>query len=118
HRRAFARRVEIGVAHDAVAGLERGDAGADTFHHARELAARREWKRRLGLVLAGDDQRVEEIQPDRHHLGHDLARPGNGIGDIGEHKVVGGAEALAENGFHGAYAARTVSAHYSTNAGG
>src|SRR5262249_2412962 len=94
-------RVEIGVAHDAVAGLERGDARADALHHARELAARREWKRRLGLILAGDDERVEEIQPDRYDFGHDLARPGNGVGDIGEHKVVGGAEALAENGFHG-----------------
>ena len=72
------------------------------------------------LILAGDDERVEEIQPDRYDFGHDLARPGNGIGDIGEHKVVGGAEALAEDGFHGgrARAARTVSAPYSTNDGG
>src|SRR5262249_61546335 len=99
----------------AVAGVESGAAGADAFHHAREFAARRERKRRLGLILAGDDQRVEEIHPDRSHLGHDLARCRDGIGDIGEHEVVGGAEALAENGFHGGEVARTVSARYSTN---
>ena len=101
-RRALARGVEIGVAHDPVAGCERGDAGADALDHAGELAARRERERRLGLVLAGDDQRVEEIQADGRDLGHDLARPGDRIGDVREHEVVGGAEAMAENGFHGA----------------
>ena len=100
-RDALARGVEIGVAHDAVAGLELGHARADALDHAGELAAGRERKRRLGLVFAGDDQGVEEIQPDRRDLGHDLARSGHRIGDIGEHEVVGGAEALTENGFHG-----------------
>src|SRR5262245_41720891 len=63
-RRAFARGVKIGVAHDAVAGLECINSRADAFDHARELAARREWKRRLGLVLAGDDERLETIHDD------------------------------------------------------
>jgi hypothetical protein len=36
----------------------------------------------------------------------------------GEHKVVGRAETLAENGFHGTRAAGTGSARYSTNDGG
>src|SRR5262249_12610794 len=52
-RRSFARGVKIGVAHDAVAGLECINSRADAFDHARELAARRERKGWLGLVLAG-----------------------------------------------------------------
>ena len=102
HRRALSRGVKIGVAHDAVAGLERADTSADAFDDAGELAARGKWKRRLGLVFAGHDQRVEKIQADRRHFGHDLARPGDGIGDVPEDEVVGRSEALAEHGFHGA----------------
>ena len=68
---------------------------------AGELAAGRERKRRLGLVLAGDDQRVEEVQPARHHPDQDLARSGDGVGDVREHEVVGRSESLAEDGFHG-----------------
>ena len=56
---------------------------------------------RLGLVLARDDQRVEEIQSRRRDLGHDLAGTGDRVGNIREHEVVGGAVALTENGFHG-----------------
>ena len=106
--RAFARRVEIGVAHDAVAGLELGNPRAYAFDHAGELATGRERKRRFGLVFAGDDQGVEEIQADRRDLGHDLARSGHRLRDIREHEVIGRAETLTENGFHG-WAARTVS---------
>ncbi len=76
NRHAFGGGAEIGVAHDAVAGLERGHAGAYGFDRAGELAARRERERRLGLVFAGDDEGVEKIQPDRRDLGHNLARPG------------------------------------------
>ena len=56
-----------------------------------------------GLVwyLPGDDQRVEEIQADRRDLDDDLARPRDRVGNFGEHKIVGRAEAGAENGFHG-----------------
>ena len=106
--RAFARRVEIGVAHDAVAGLELGNPRAYAFDHTGELATGRERKRRFGLVFAGDDQGVEEIQADRRDLGHDLARSGHRLRDIREHEVIGRAETLTENGFHG-WAARTVS---------
>ncbi len=60
-RGAFACGVEIGVAHDAVAGLERVNSRADTFDHTGELAARREWKGRLGLILAGNDESIEKI---------------------------------------------------------
>ena len=78
---ACARRgAEIGVAHDAVAGREPGHARADALDHAGELAARRKRKRRLDLVLAGDDQRVEEIQARRRDLGDDLAGPATGSG--------------------------------------
>src|SRR5437899_139688 len=101
YRRAFTRGVEIGVAHDAVAAREGSDAGADALDHAGKLAAGRERKRRLGLILAGDDEGVEEVQSDRDDLGDDLARCWRGVGNVAEHEVVGGAEALAENGFHG-----------------
>ena len=75
--------------------------GTDALDHAGELAAGRERKRRLGLVSAGDDQGIEKIQPDRRDLGDDFPRSRNRVGDIREHEIVGGAEALAENGFHG-----------------
>ena len=100
-RRAFARRVEVGVAHDAVAGLELGNPGAHALDHARELAAGRERERRLGLVFPGDDQGVEEIESDRRDLGHDLARSGNRVGHIPEYEVFGCAVTFTKNGFHG-----------------
>ncbi len=100
-RGALARGVEVRIAEYPVAGLELGHARPDAFDHARELPARREREWRLGLVLAGDDQRIEEVQADGGDLGDHLAGTGHGIGNVGEHKVVGRAVALAENGFHG-----------------
>ncbi len=101
-RGAFSRGVEIGVAHHAVAWLEPINARADAFDHARELAARREWERRFGLVLAGNDEGIEKkkIQTERRHFSDDFARTGDRIGDVGKHEIVGRAEALAENSFH------------------
>jgi len=100
HREALARGIEIGVAHDAVARRKGGNAGADAFDHAGELAPRRERKCRLGLVLAGDDQRIEEIEPDRRDPRDHLARSGDRIGNIGEHEVIGRTEPLAKYRFH------------------
>ena len=77
-------------------------AFADALDHTGKLAPGRERKGRLGLVLAGNDQRVEEIKPHCLDLGHDFAGRRHGLGNLGEHELVGRAKALAENGFHGA----------------
>ena len=87
--------------HHAVADLQVGHAGADAFDHAGDLGGRRERKRRLDLVLALDHQDVEEIQR-RGFDGDDrLSRLGYGIGNVGQHEIVGLAILRAENGFHG-----------------
>ena len=96
----------VGPAHaqDAgypVAGRELSHTRTDAFDHAGKFASGREWEWRLGLVLAGDDQRVEEVQSDRLDLGHDLAGAGDRIGNVRDLKVVGRTEMAAEDGFHG-----------------
>ena len=75
-------------------------ARADALHHAGEFGGRRERERRLDLVLAGDDQRVEEIERRGLHRDDDLAGARRGIGQVLEFEIVGAAEAGAEDGFH------------------
>src|SRR6516164_7946093 len=96
HRDAFSHCIEIGVAHDAVAGLELLHTRSDALDDAGELASRRKWKWRLGLVLAGNHERVEKIEPRRRDPCHDLALGGDGVGNFRENEVVGGAETVAE----------------------
>ena len=55
---------------------------------------------RLELVLAGDDQSVEEVEGGRLDSDHDLAGSGDGVGHIGEFKIVGCARTGAQDGFH------------------
>src|ERR1041384_7245308 len=88
------------IAEYAVADAKPAHAGADAFDDAGELGGRRERERRLELVFAGDDQRVEEIERRRLDGDDDLAITGNRIGQLGEFKIVGAAEVRAENGFH------------------
>ena len=96
----FARRAPADIAHDAVARRDAGDAGADAFDHAGKLRRRRERKRRLVLIFAGDDQRIEEIQRRRFHPHHRFAGAGMRLLDVGELKFIGGAEMAAEDGLH------------------
>src|SRR5579862_3811137 len=90
------------MTHDAVARRELGHARADTLDDAGEFRRRREWKRRLVLIFAGDDQRVEKVQRRGLDPHHGLARSGLRFGDVGELEFVGGAEMSAENSFHDA----------------
>ena len=61
-RDLLARRAEAAIAEHAVARRQARHARADALHHAGEFGGGRERKRRLELVFAGDDQRVEEIE--------------------------------------------------------
>ena len=97
----FARGAPAGIAHDAVARSKFGHAGADALDDAGELGRRRERKRRLVLVFAGDDQRVEEIKRRGLDPHHGLAGTGVRLGDVGQFEFVGRAEMGAEDGFHG-----------------
>jgi len=96
----LARGAPADIADDAVAGRKAGDAGSDAFDFAGELGAGREREGRLVLVLAGDDQRVEEVQRGGRDPHDRLARRRRRIGDVGEFEVVGRAVAGAEQGFH------------------
>ena len=81
-RHAFARGAIAAIAQDAVAGFEAAHAGAQALDDAGKFGRGREGEGRLRLVLAGDDQRVEEIE--RGGLDGDdrLARAGDRIGDV------------------------------------
>ena len=100
-RDLFARAVVAAGRHHAVADLQVGHARADAFDHARDFGGRRKRERRLDLVLALDHQDVEEIQRRRLDRDHRFAGPGDRIGDVGQHEIVGAAILRAENGFHG-----------------
>ncbi len=70
------RRVAAVKGHreDAVAFLQRRDAGADRLDDARNLAARRERTGRAELVHVADDERVGEIDARRLDRDANLAR--------------------------------------------
>src|SRR5205085_12539544 len=85
----------------AVARLKAGDIRLHAFDDARKLVRRLERERRLELVFAGDEERVEEIQRRGLYCDDRLARPRGGLGDVLESEIVGAAEMRAEDGFHG-----------------
>ena len=100
HRDCFACRAPAGIAHHPVAGRHIGHARADAFDNSGEFRRGRERKRRLVLIFAGDDQRVEEIQRRGFDAHHGFAGSGVRLGHINEFEFVGRAELAAENGFH------------------
>ena len=105
----LARRAGADMAEHAVPAREPVDARPDALDHTGKFRRRRERERRLVLVLAGDDQRVEEIQRRRLDGDDRLARAGNGIGQLAELEIVGTAEAGTQDGFHGmAFMARAA----------
>ena len=56
------------------------------------------------MVLAGDDQGVEEIEANRFDFGYDLPRARYGIGNVREDEIVRGTKPVAEDRFHGGVA--------------
>jgi hypothetical protein len=70
----FGEGAVLQLADDAVTHLEAGDAFADCGDDAGEFLARHEGKRRQGLILAGGDQHVGEIEPDSMDVDRHLAR--------------------------------------------
>src|SRR5262245_39365221 len=61
-RDTLTRRAIRHVAEHPIAGFERRHTGTKALDRSGELGGRREWRFRLELVFAGDDQRVEEVQ--------------------------------------------------------
>src|SRR3954454_2242626 len=96
----LARRAEAAIAEHAVACRESRYAGADAFDNAGELGSRRERERRLDLIFARDDQRVEEVQRRGLDGDHDLAFARHRVGKVRDLKIIGAAEASTQNGFH------------------
>ena len=76
----LARRAPAAIADDAVARREAGDVRTDAFNGAGEFRPRRERIFRLVLVLAGDDQEIEEIQRGGLDPDHGLSGPGDRVG--------------------------------------
>ena len=102
--RALPRGVEIGVPHDAVARGKAGYSGSDAFDNSCKLPSRREWEGWFGLVLAGDDQGVEEIEANGLDFGHYLPRARDGVGNVREDEIIRGTKPVAEDRFHGGVA--------------
>ena len=73
HRHFLPRRPVADIRRHSVARPHRGDARPDALDLAGEFRRGRKRKGRLGLVLAGDDQRVEEVERRRPHRDHRLA---------------------------------------------
>jgi hypothetical protein len=101
HRDALTCRTIGAIAQHPVARHEAGHARRHAFHHAGEFTAWREREGRLLLIFAGDDQRVEKVEPDGGNLGDHLAGARDRLGNIGQDQIVRSSEAGAEDGFHG-----------------
>ena len=93
------RRAPARIADDAVARGKPGHAFAQALDGAGEFRARRKRKRRLVLVLAGDDQQVEEIQRRGFDPHHGLARPGHRVRQVGDRQVLRLAGPVQSNAF-------------------
>ena len=99
-RDGFARRAPAAIAHDAVARSNTGDARRRRCSTTpANSAAGRERKRRLVLVFAGDDQRVEEIQRRRLDSHHGLAGAGARLTMSASSRSSGGPKCLQRTAF-------------------
>ena len=67
---------------------------------ARNLAARGERQRRLDLVLALDEEPVDEVHAGGPHRDHDLAGARGGVGPLLHHQLVDRGELVADHGAH------------------
>jgi hypothetical protein len=88
------------IAHHPVAGFERGHLAAAARHGSCEFAGGREGKVRLDLVLAGDQQRVEEIQRGGRDAHENLVLARLRLRQRAQFEVVGRAVAAAQDGSH------------------
>ena len=95
------RRAPARIADHAVARGKPAHAFAQAFDGAGEFRPGRKRKRRLVLVLPGDDQQVEEVQRRGLDPHHGLARPGHRVRQVGHRQVLRLARAGADQCFHG-----------------
>ena len=77
-----------------------GDARPDGLDDARHLAARRERRRRLELVLALDDEKIGEVDAAGAHADEHLTGDRPGIGHLFDRERVDGAVGVTDEGFH------------------
>jgi len=92
----FARRAPAGPADHAVAGCELAHTLTHALDDARKLSGRRERKRRLVLIFAGNDQQVKKIECGRLNVNDGFAGARLRLGNIGEFQIVGRAEMRAQ----------------------
>jgi hypothetical protein len=97
----FGERAIGGERHDAIAGIEAGHARTDRLDDARQLAAGREWQRRLELVLVLDDQDVGEVEARGFHRHYNVAVTRLGARQVAQLEQIRRAILRAQQGSHG-----------------
>ena len=88
------------MAHDAIPDRDALRARAERGHAARKFACRRERERRLDLIFALDDQRIEEIERGVGDFDDRLALARVGFGRVSEAQHLGRTKRFANQGFH------------------
>ena len=91
---------EARIAADAHAGFHVAHARADAFHDAGDLGHGREGQRRLVLVFAARQQRIEEVEGGGLDAHDGLAGARHGIGQILDDDGIGTIERLAKGSLH------------------
>lgn len=92
---------EDAQADDPIADGEARDPIADRRDDAGDLAARGEGRLGLKLILAGDDQRVGEVDPAGFDLDEHLLGAGLGLVDVLVGQDLGSTELLGDQCLHG-----------------
>ena len=96
----FARRARPEVAEHAIPAAESRNARSYALDDPGEFRRGRERERRLVLIFAGDDQRVEKVERGGLHRDDRLSLASDRIGQIFELEVVRTAEAGTQDRFH------------------
>jgi hypothetical protein len=91
----------LGEREHAVADLQAGDVGAKCTDNAGRKLARREWALGEELVLASNDETVDEIHRRRLNGDHDLARSGLGIRQLADRMGADRSKLPYDGGAHG-----------------
>ena len=98
--RAPCERGVVDKRHHVLAGAESG-VGRCADHLARDLGARNKWQGRLGLVLARNHERIEEVDAGRLDIDSHQAVGGLARIDVLEVHRVGSAQLVHDPGLHG-----------------